>query len=158
MVRGAHGTDFAPRLEPRLDALQSRLERPDAVIEAVRGANTSLDPQQVAAWLVWQAGEWIPAPCWAVVVPDVDGRLTVLAEKGWTPELHPTAWAVAAADSGLFILQAKGLLVHLTASVGIATLPDVSGSTEELLKAADRAMYRVKDVGKDGIHVAEGNI
>ena len=54
-------------------------------------------------------------------------------------------------------LQAKGLSVHLTASVGIATLPDVSGSAEELLKAADRAMYRVKDAGKDGIHVAEGN-
>ena len=33
--------------------------------------------------------------------------------------------------------------------------PDVAGSAEELLKAADTAMYRVKDAGKDGIHVAD---
>ena len=52
-------------------------------------------------------------------------------------------------------LQADGLSVHLTASVGIATLPDVTTSAEELLRAADRAMYRVKDTGKNGIHVAE---
>ena len=52
-------------------------------------------------------------------------------------------------------LQADGLSVRLTASVGIATLPDVTTSAEELLRAADRAMYRVKDTGKNGIHVAE---
>ena len=55
-------------------------------------------------------------------------------------------------------LQSKGLSVRLTASVGVATLPDVSGSAEDLLKAADRAMYRVKFSGKNGVHVAEGNI
>ena len=52
-------------------------------------------------------------------------------------------------------LQADGLSVRLTASVGIATLPDVTTSAEELLRAADRAMYRVNDTGKNGIHVAE---
>ena len=351
MVTGARRTDFASRVEARLDSLQARLERPDAVIEAVRGANSSLDPQQVGVWLVWQAGQWIPAPCWAVVVPDVDGRLTVLAEDGLTPDLHPSAWAAAtqvvtrsavfmsgdmekelslgagahgsvvalpltcrnrtfavlvgldpmpsatapalgasvmaamltllepiaialdnalsfqkaealsitddltglsnsrylnlvlrreekrAVRSGkplfvLFIdidgfrdvnahhghlagsqalveaaaiirscaretdvvaryggdefslvlpdtgpegamavaerirdrlrvfsfLQAKGLSVHLTASIGIATLPDVPGSAEDLLKTADRTIYIVKNSGKDGAHAAEGNI
>ena len=53
-------------------------------------------------------------------------------------------------------LESDGLSVHLTASVGVATLPDVTISAEELLRAADRAMYRVKDTGKNGIHVAEG--
>ena len=48
-------------------------------------------------------------------------------------------------------------MLHLTASIGVASLPNVSGSAEDLLKAADRAMYRVKDSGKNGIHVAEGN-
>ena len=351
MVSGARPTDFASHVEARLDALQARLERPDAVIEAVRGANNSLDPQQVGVWLVWQAGQWLPAPCWAVVVPDIDGQLTVLAEDGLTPDLHPSAWAAATkvvarsaefmsgdmekdlpfgagaygsvvalpltcrhrtfavlvgldpmpsatapslgpsvmaamltllepiaialdnalsfqkaealsvtddltglsnsryltlvlrreekravrtgkplsvlfldmdgfrdinthhghlagsqalVEAGAIIrscaretdvvaryggdefslvlpdtgpegamavaerirdrlrvfsfLQAKGLAVHLTASIGIATLPDVSGSAEDLLKAADRAMYKVKNSGKDGIHVAEGNI
>jgi diguanylate cyclase (GGDEF)-like protein len=52
-------------------------------------------------------------------------------------------------------LVADGLSVHLTASIGVATLPDVADSAEELLRAADVAMYRVKAAGKDGIHVAQ---
>ncbi len=51
-------------------------------------------------------------------------------------------------------LVSEGLDIHLTASVGIATLPDVARTPEELMAAADRAMYRVKDRGKDGIEVA----
>jgi diguanylate cyclase (GGDEF)-like protein len=52
-------------------------------------------------------------------------------------------------------LEPDGLVVHLTASIGVATLPDVAGSAEELIRAADTAMYQVKARGKDGIHVAE---
>ncbi len=51
-------------------------------------------------------------------------------------------------------LAADGLEVRLTASVGISTLPDVAGSAEELLRAADVAMYRVKESGKNGTAVA----
>jgi diguanylate cyclase (GGDEF)-like protein len=51
-------------------------------------------------------------------------------------------------------LTSDGLDVHLTASVGVATLPDAAASADELLKAADMAMYQVKAVGKDGIHIA----
>jgi diguanylate cyclase (GGDEF)-like protein len=47
-----------------------------------------------------------------------------------------------------------GLDVGLTVSVGVATLPDVAASAEQLLRAADQAMYQVKDRGKNGIHVA----
>ena len=54
-------------------------------------------------------------------------------------------------------LGEEGLALHLTASIGIATLPDLTATAEELLKAADTAMYRVKNSGKDGIHFAEGN-
>jgi diguanylate cyclase (GGDEF)-like protein len=54
-------------------------------------------------------------------------------------------------------LAADGLSVHLTASIGVATLPDVAGSAEELIRAADMAMYRVKASGKDGIAVANGD-
>ena len=52
-------------------------------------------------------------------------------------------------------LHSDGLALHLTASIGLATLPDVAGSAEELLKAADTAMYKVKAAGKDGIHIAQ---
>lgn len=51
-------------------------------------------------------------------------------------------------------LAGDGLDVHLTASVGVATLPDVAASAEDLVRAADNAMYRVKDAGKNGIQAA----
>lgn len=51
-------------------------------------------------------------------------------------------------------LAGDGLNIHLTASVGVATLPDVAASAEELVQAADKAMYRVKDSGKNGIQAA----
>jgi diguanylate cyclase (GGDEF)-like protein len=52
-------------------------------------------------------------------------------------------------------LASEGLDLHLTASVGVATMPDVATVPEELMRAADAAMYRVKERGKDGIDVAE---
>jgi diguanylate cyclase (GGDEF)-like protein len=51
-------------------------------------------------------------------------------------------------------LASDGLDIHLTASVGVATLPDVAASADELVAAADKAMYRVKDSGKNGIQAA----
>jgi two-component system, cell cycle response regulator len=53
-------------------------------------------------------------------------------------------------------LAGEGLEIHLTVSVGVATLPDVAASAEELIKAADGAMYRVKESGKDGVFIARG--
>jgi diguanylate cyclase (GGDEF)-like protein len=50
-----------------------------------------------------------------------------------------------------FLRASDALDIHLTTSVGVATLPDVAASAEELVKAADTAMYRVKDQGKDGV-------
>jgi diguanylate cyclase (GGDEF)-like protein len=51
-------------------------------------------------------------------------------------------------------LQGDGLDIHLTVSVGVATLPDVAASADGLIQAADEAMYWVKDHGKNGIHIA----
>jgi GGDEF domain-containing protein len=39
-------------------------------------------------------------------------------------------------------------------SVGVATLPDVATTPDALVHAADAAMYRVKDRGKNGIEAA----
>ena len=44
--------------------------------------------------------------------------------------------------------------IRLTTSVGVATLPDVAASAEELDKAADTAMYQVNDAGKNGVRLA----
>ena len=43
---------------------------------------------------------------------------------------------------------------RVTASIGVATMPDAADTAERLLQAADAAMYRVKVTGKNGIHVA----
>lgn len=51
-------------------------------------------------------------------------------------------------------LESDGLQIRLTASVGVATLPDVATTVEELVRAADMAMYHVKYAGKNGIEVA----
>ena len=51
-------------------------------------------------------------------------------------------------------LAGDGLDIHLTVSVGVATLPDVAASADGLIQAADEAMYWVKEHGKNGLHVA----
>jgi diguanylate cyclase (GGDEF)-like protein len=51
-------------------------------------------------------------------------------------------------------LSNEGLNIRLTASVGMATLPDVAGSADGLVQAADAAMYLVKARGKNGIQAA----
>ena len=55
-------------------------------------------------------------------------------------------------------LRPDGLDIKLTVSVGVATLRDASESVESLIEAADKAMYRVKDHGKNGIFVAGSDI
>jgi diguanylate cyclase (GGDEF)-like protein len=53
-------------------------------------------------------------------------------------------------------LASEGLSVRQTVSIGVATLhPDKPRTADELMKAADMAMYRVKAAGKDGIYVAQ---
>ena len=51
-------------------------------------------------------------------------------------------------------LAGERLDVRLTASVGVATLPDVAQTADTLVQAADRAMYKVKMSGKNGIQIA----
>jgi diguanylate cyclase (GGDEF)-like protein len=51
-------------------------------------------------------------------------------------------------------LVGEGASVQLTASVGVATLPDVANSADGLVQAADGAMYQVKARGKNGIQAA----
>jgi len=51
-------------------------------------------------------------------------------------------------------LASQHLDVRLTASVGIASLPDVTTVPEDLLRAADEAMYRVKERGKNNYCLA----
>jgi diguanylate cyclase (GGDEF)-like protein len=51
-------------------------------------------------------------------------------------------------------LQKDRLDIKLTVSVGVATLPDVAATAEQLVRAADEAMYWVKEHGKNNVRVA----
>jgi diguanylate cyclase (GGDEF)-like protein len=88
-VSAARRSDLATRLKARLRTLRARVERREAILEAVREANATLEPERVAEWLVQQAEGWVPAPCWAVVAPDGHGKPSVLANRGFVGALEP---------------------------------------------------------------------
>jgi len=79
----------------------------------------------------------------AVVLPDTGGGGAVAVGERIRARIaeHP-------------FLAVDGVNHHLTASVGVATLPDVALTPDGLLQAADAAMYQVKDRGKNGIQSA----
>jgi diguanylate cyclase (GGDEF)-like protein len=79
----------------------------------------------------------------AIVLPETDvGGARAVAER------------VRDRVAGHKFLEGEGLLVRLTVSVGISTLPGGVATAERLLEAADEAMYWIKERGKNGIHVA----
>ena len=51
-------------------------------------------------------------------------------------------------------LADRGPGSRLTASIGVATLPAAAQTADGVLQAADAAMYRVKEAGRNGIHIA----
>src|SRR4051794_252282 len=89
------GLDLATRLRVFQRALRSRVERRDALIDIVRAVNTTLEPAKIAEEIVNRASTWVPAPCWAVVSSDLSGQLSVLGDRGLTPEMGPAIYGVA---------------------------------------------------------------
>src|SRR6476646_10559876 len=83
------GLDLATRLRVFQRALRSRIERRDALLDIVRAVNTTLEPPKIAELIVERAATWLPAPCWAVVCADISGQLSVLADRGLTPDMGP---------------------------------------------------------------------
>jgi diguanylate cyclase (GGDEF)-like protein len=61
---------------------------------------------------------------------------------------------VREALEGHLFLESMGLVVRVTASIGIASYPDHGDTREDLIGHADQAMYRVKERGKNGIEMA----
>src|SRR3954469_14000602 len=89
------GLDLATRLRVFQRALRSRVERRDALIDIIRGVNATLEPPKIAEVIVDRAATWLPAPCWAVVSSDLSGQLSVLADRGLTPDMGPAAYKIA---------------------------------------------------------------
>ncbi len=78
-----------------------------------------------------------------VVLPDTASEGAVVVARRMRDRLaaHP-------------FLLSQHLDIRLSASVGIASLPDVTTVPEDLLRAADEAMYRVKERGKNNYCLA----
>jgi diguanylate cyclase (GGDEF)-like protein/PAS domain S-box-containing protein len=55
-------------------------------------------------------------------------------------------------------LTVGGAQVRLGASVGVAVFPDHGTDPDAVMRAADDAMYRVKDDGKDGVRIADDDV
>jgi diguanylate cyclase (GGDEF)-like protein len=89
------GLDLATRLRVFQRALRSRVERRDALIEIIRAVNATLEPEKIADHVVERGAQWIPAPCWAVVSADLSGQLSILADRGLTPDMGPAIYAIA---------------------------------------------------------------
>src|SRR5882762_7425038 len=89
------GLDLATRLRVFQRALRSRVGRRDALIDIVRAVNATLEPPKIAEVIVEHAATWVPAPCWAVVCTDLSGQLSVLADRGLSPDMGPAVYAIA---------------------------------------------------------------
>ncbi len=55
-------------------------------------------------------------------------------------------------------LGVEGKDIHVTASVGIAIMPEHGTVYDELFKVADKALYRVKSEGRDGYSIASEDV
>lgn len=83
------------RLQAFQRALRSRVEGRDALVDIVRAANATLEPQRIADIIIDRMATWVPAPCWALVSADQAGPLSVLAARGLQPELGPAVYGIA---------------------------------------------------------------
>ncbi|HET9595115.1 MAG TPA: sensor domain-containing diguanylate cyclase [Anaeromyxobacteraceae bacterium] len=61
---------------------------------------------------------------------------------------------VRAALRDATFLADRGLAVRVSASFGVASFPEDGATGDDLLRAADRAMYRAKDLGRDRVSAA----
>jgi diguanylate cyclase (GGDEF)-like protein len=79
----------------------------------------------------------------AIVLPETGAEGALLVARRLRERLaaHP-------------FLASEQAAIHLTASVGVATMPEDGLLPHELIQAADKAMYRVKESGKNGIRLA----
>src|SRR5262245_11238898 len=89
-----HEVDLAMRLQASQRDLRRRVDGRDALLEMVRAVNGTFEPRTIAELIVERALTWVPAPCWAVVLSDLSGELSVLADRGLTPDMGPDVYSV----------------------------------------------------------------
>lgn len=85
----------------------------------------------------------------AVILPETDKtRAYAVAEK--------IRAAVSSMDAAVQGPEETGPRLNLTMSVGVATVSGESASGDELLEAADRALYKAKRAGRNRVELSAG--
>ena len=69
-------------------------------------------------------------------------------------QAHRAAERLRNAINAEIFFAEEGFNIKVTASFGVATYGEDAGSKDELLRAVDEAMYRVKETSKDAIALA----
>lgn len=85
-------------------------------------------------------------------------EFVVILPEASVEHARAAAERLRAALHGATFLHDRGLAVRVSASFGIATWPDDGQTGEDLLRAADGAMYRAKEAGRDGVVAAGGAV
>lgn len=75
-----------------------------------------------------------------VVLPETPKESAVLAAE-----------RIRAAIERTTFLEEEGIRLHITASFGVAAFPSDAREKDDLIRAADRAMYTVKRAGRNGV-------
>ena len=82
-------------------------------------------------------------------------EFTMIAADTDTDSATALAEAIRSSFEGLQLPHARAPLGYLTASIGVVSVvPDASTSPEQLLRMADQAMYRAKQLGRNQVAVA----
>ncbi|MBU1072432.1 GGDEF domain-containing protein, partial [bacterium] len=76
-----------------------------------------------------------------------DEFVLLLPEVAGEEEVSPVAAKIVAALAEPFVVE--GREIGITASIGYAIHPDDGDATQDLVKRADRAMYRAKEEGRN---------
>jgi diguanylate cyclase (GGDEF)-like protein len=108
---------------------------------------------QAGSALLREVGEVMRATLRAMDVPvryGGDEFVVVLPEAG-REQASVAAERLAQALRARTFLRDRGLEVHVTASFGLATYPEDGDGPDDLLRAADAAMFRAKAAGRDAI-------
>lgn len=78
-------------------------------------------------------------------------ELSILLSDADTESAIERAEAIRASISGLSIRYGEGVLPRVTVSCGVAGTSEFGYVPQELLRAADMALYRAKDTGRNRV-------
>ena len=84
-----------------------------------------------------------------------DEFAVILVEIGSRGYAVQAAERIRAGIGGRPVAERDGKKVAITASIGVAYYPECAGSANELIAAADKALYRAKALGRNRVWAAE---